>query len=71
LKWISTVTQPKGAHGGFQGRVTDWLRAQGVDFPWTQTEFYLCGNGAMITEVKQILAEKGVDKDSIHQEKYY
>lgn len=71
LQWVPAVTQPKGQYAGFRGRVTDWLRAQGTDFPWKETEFYLCGNGAMITEVKALLADKGVDKDSVHQEKYY
>lgn len=71
LKWVPTVSQPKGAFDGFRGRVTDWLRAQDASFPWKETEYYLCGNGAMITEVKTILAEKGVEKDAIHQEKYY
>jgi ferredoxin-NADP reductase len=73
LRWVSAVTQPidSGKYMGFRGRVTDWLRQQGSDFPWLETEFYLCGNGAMITEVKALLAEKGVQKESIHQEKYY
>jgi ferredoxin-NADP reductase len=69
--WITAVTMPKGPYSGFRGRVTDWLRAQGADFPWKETDFYMCGNGAMITEVKALLAERGVEKDSIHQEKYY
>jgi ferredoxin-NADP reductase len=71
LKWVSTVTQPQPGFTGFRGRVTDWLRAQGPEFPWLETEYYLCGNGAMIKEVKEILETKGVQKDSIHQEKYY
>jgi len=72
VTWVSAVTQPLApTYSGFRGRVTDWLRAQGADFPWGETEYYLCGNGAMITEVKALLAEKGVQKESIHQEKYY
>lgn len=71
LEWVTAVTAPFGDYKGFVGRVTDWLRAQGMDFPWHQTEFYMCGSGPMITEVKSILHEKGVQKDSIHQEKYY
>lgn len=71
VKYVPVVSQPQGEWNGFKGRVTDYLRSLGADYPWTQTEFYLCGNGAMITEVKEILASKGVDKDSIHQEKYY
>jgi NAD(P)H-flavin reductase len=71
LKWVPCVSQPRSDWKGFKGRVTDYLRTLPADFPWLETEFYLCGNGAMITEVKALLAEKGVQKDSIHQEKYY
>lgn len=71
LTWVPAVTQPVGQYSGFRGRVTDWLRAQGDGFPWKETEFYLCGNGAMITETMAILADRGVEKDSIHKEKYY
>lgn len=71
VKWVKTVSQPQGEWKGFKGRVTDYIRTLGADFPWKETDYYLCGNGAMITEVKAILAEKGVEKDSIFQEKYY
>jgi CDP-4-dehydro-6-deoxyglucose reductase, E3 len=71
LHWVTAVTGASDKYKGFRGRVTDWLRAQGDDFPWKQTDYYLCGNGAMITEVQALLAEKGVEKDAIHKEKYY
>ncbi len=72
FKLVSTVSQPtNGSFSGFKGRVTDYMRSLGNDFPWSETEFYLCGNGSMISEVKAILADKGVVKESIHQEKYY
>lgn len=71
LQLINAVTQPSSAFQGYQGRVTDFLRSLPTHYPWTQTEYYLCGNGNMISEVKSILAEKGVLRDSIHQEKYY
>lgn len=72
LKWQTLVSRPTGPLAtGQKGRVTDYLRALGSDYPWTNTQFYLCGAGAMIDEVKQILAEKGVVKDHIHQEVYY
>ncbi|MDR3608473.1 MAG: FAD-dependent oxidoreductase [Oligoflexia bacterium] len=71
VKWVPTVSQPQGEWKNFRGRVTDYLRQMQDEFPWLDTEFYLCGNGAMITEVKALLAEKGVPKESIHQEKYY
>lgn len=57
--------------GGFKGRVTAYLRTLGSDYPWTKTQYFLCGNGAMIDEVKRLLAERGVAKESIHQEVYY
>ena len=70
-KWIACVSQPKGNWNGFPGRVTDYLRSVGADFPWTETEYYLCGAGQMIDEVRAILTEKGVDKESIHREIYF
>ncbi len=71
VQWVTTVSQPKGDYRGFKGRVTDYIRSLGDGYAWTNTDFYLCGNGEMIKEIKEILAARGVDKDSIHQEKYY
>jgi NAD(P)H-flavin reductase len=60
LTWVSAISQPSSSDFvGYRGRVTDWLRAQGDSFPWAETDFYLCGNGAMIKEMKELLAEKG------------
>jgi len=70
-KYVACVSQPKGNWDGFRGRVTDYLRNLGGDFPWTQTEYYLCGAGQMIDEVRAILTERGVEKDSIHREIYF
>jgi NAD(P)H-flavin reductase len=72
IKYVTTVSQPDASWKGFKGRVTHYLEGLKDDFPWLETEFYLCGQGAMINEVKLFLMEKkGVAKDSIHQEKYY
>ncbi len=71
VKWVPTVSRPVGNWTGFKGRVTDYLRSLGTDYPWLETEYYLCGAGAMIDEVKSILLQKGVAKESIHQEIYY
>lgn len=71
LEFVPILSQPVTPWKGFKGRVTDYLRSQALDFPWLNTEFYLCGNGTMITEVKNILTEKGLSKEQIHQEKYY
>jgi CDP-4-dehydro-6-deoxyglucose reductase len=69
--FIQALSRSGKEWGGFQGRVTDWLRQNAAQIAWKETEFYLCGNGAMIDEVKQILVAQGVEKSSIHQEVYY
>jgi ferredoxin-NADP reductase len=71
LEFICAVSQPVGNWEGFRGRVTDWLRRPDLSLDWANADFYLCGNGAMIAEVKTLLAEKGVAKEAIYQEKYY
>jgi NAD(P)H-flavin reductase len=71
VKFIEAGSPPTGDWKGFKGRVTDYIRTLGDDFPWTETEYYLCGHGGMISEVKAYLTEKGVAKDSMHQEIYY
>jgi CDP-4-dehydro-6-deoxyglucose reductase len=70
LTWVPCVSRPTGNWHGFKGRVTDWLRAT-HQIAWKETQFYLCGAGAMIDEVKALLADKGVAKECIHQEVYY
>lgn len=71
VTWISTVSQPSPQWQGFKGRVTDYIRGL-TDLDFANTEFYLCGNGDMIKEMKIILTDiKGVAKECIHQEIYY
>jgi len=69
--FIKTLSKAKHEFDGFKGRVTDWLRHHADKIHWKETDFYLCGNGAMIDEVKRILAEHEVEKTSIYQEVYY
>ena len=71
ISFLDALSQPSGAWKGYRGRVTDYLRTLGPEFPWLNTEYYLCGHGGMIAEIKGLLWEKGVTKDSIHQEIYY
>lgn len=72
LRFVTAVSgEVDGSYTGFRGRVTDYLRSLNGDFPWTQTDYYLCGAGGMIDEVKKILAERGVPKEQIHVEVYY
>ena len=69
--FVPVLSRPSEPWSGFHGRVTDWLRKNESKMVWQETDFYLCGNGAMIDEVKQILSLHGVEKPSIHQEVYY
>lgn len=55
----------------FAGRVTDRLRALENQIQWDATEFYLCGNGSMIDEVRAYLKQHGVDRKAIHAEVYF
>jgi len=69
--FLQAVSQPSAQWKGFKGRVTDYLRELGDKFEWLNTEYYLCGNGAMINETKTLLLEKGVPKENVHLEIYY
>ena len=69
--FVKNLSKTKENFDGFRGRVTDWLRHHSEKIHWKETDFYLCGNGAMIDEVKRILLENEVEKTSIHQEVYY
>ncbi len=70
LEFVKAVSQPTLAWKGYKGRVTDYLMSQ-ENFPWLETEYYLCGHGGMINEIKAFLLQKGVAKTSLHQEIYY
>lgn len=41
------------------------------DFPWLETDFFLCGDRAMIREVKGILGYFGVINSQVSEEAYY
>jgi len=71
VQWIPCISRPSAEWRGFRGRVTDYLKTLPVDFPWTQTDYYLCGNGAMIDEVKTLLINRDVEKAAIFQEAYF
>jgi ferredoxin-NADP reductase len=51
--------------------VTDVLKRLKTDFPWTETDFYLCGNGFMIRDVIQMLkTAHGVKDENIIAEAF-
>lgn len=62
------LSRPGPGWTGFTGRVTAALAA---DHPEPSAHFYLCGNGAMIEETRQMLKDRGLDRKRIHVEKYY
>jgi ferredoxin-NADP reductase len=72
VEWVPCLSRETSPRAGrFSGRVTDYVKNLGPDFPWTETDFYLCGNGAMILELRAFLKEKGIARDSIHMEIYF
>jgi len=60
-----TLSQPKAGGGwsGLRGRVTDHVLHHLVAH-----NFFLCGNAAMVKDVRQVLLENGVDGGKIHFE---
>ncbi len=54
----------------YNGRVTDVMKRLKSDFPWTDTDFYLCGNGHMIRDVLAMLKSHGVKDSAIIAEAF-
>jgi len=74
FQYVTTLSQPHAPSGhsptwrGMRGRVTDIIQCiEKVD----NLSAYLCGNGAMIKEAREILLSKGMEKKSIHFEKFF
>lgn len=59
-----TLSKPNENWNGLKGRVTNHLE----DFKWENKDLYICGNGAMIREVRQFGLDQGLDKKQIHLE---
>jgi NAD(P)H-flavin reductase len=62
------LSRPAPGWDGYVGRVT---AALAEDFPAPTEHFYLCGNGAMIDETRELLKSRELDRRHIHVEKYY
>lgn len=72
VETVCCVSRPEGDFRGFKGRVTDYLRSLPLDWPWQATEFYICGNGEMIADVRNVLRQgRNVPAEAIHQEVYF
>ncbi len=69
---LKKVSQHHGGAHITTGRVTAYLETMRSDgFPTAEAHYYLCGNGAMITDVKAWLETQNVTKEQIHTEKYF
>ena len=68
FQYVTTLSQPSPLWQGMRGRVTDRVKQMGKT---DHLSAYLCGNGAMIKEVREILLSKGMEKNAIHFEKFY
>jgi|SRR5579863_4886610 len=69
FRFVQTLSQPTEQWRGARGRVTHHLREEAG--PVEDLEAYLCGNGEMIKEVRQILVDKGMNRKRVHYEKFY
>lgn len=69
LQYDLTLSQASSRWEGLRGRVTDHLHDKTSTLD--NLEVYLCGNMAMIKEVRLFLLEKGLPKKAIHFEKFY
>jgi NAD(P)H-flavin reductase len=69
---VCAVSDAPEGFPGFRGRVTDYLRSLPLHWRWRTTDFYLCGNPAMVEEVHNLLTHgRGVPASSIVQEAYF
>lgn len=65
LKLNYCISQPKAANEWLTGRVTKYLPECDLS---NDPDVYICGNGHMIKDVRDMFIEKGVEKKKIHVE---
>lgn len=67
------VSQASHQYSGFKGRVTDLLKEldKTVGWKWHGIDYYLCGNGDMVTQVNDYLHQHcGVPESRIRREAF-
>lgn len=69
FSFIRIVSQPKGTWQGRVGRVTDFVTKKEHDL--AQSEFYLCGNREMISDMSGLLIDNGVPQGQIYTETFF
>ncbi len=66
FKVITCLSKAKENWQGSHGRVTDLLIQDEIDPE--NTKVYICGNGNMVKDVRNMMIKKGLDKNDIHFE---
>jgi len=67
FKFELVLSKPSKKWKGKKGRVTDVLgEVNGLE----GLEFYVCGGNQMVEDCVRVLADKGVNEERIHFEKY-
>ncbi len=66
---LITLSDPPAGWKGLKGRVTAHLEEAMIEAG--NTAIYLCGNGAMIKDVREMMLAKGIPKEDIHFEQFY
>lgn len=65
---VISLSRPDENWEGETGRVTEHLANMPIDTE--NTKIYICGNGAMVKDVRNQMVEAGVDKKDIHLEQF-
>lgn len=66
FKATITLSQASEAWAGARGRVSEYLNSIDVE----NLQVYICGNGDMVKNVKDILESKGLPKADLHLEQF-
>jgi len=61
--YMLTLSQPSENWNQLQGRVTLYF-----NHPSSSYKYFMCGNQGMVSEIRQILLENGIDNSQIHFE---
>ncbi|MCB9643766.1 MAG: FAD-dependent oxidoreductase [Myxococcales bacterium] len=55
---------------GERGRIMDFLSRHPSMLAWSAYDYYICGQGEMLTSLKAFLSEQGVREESLHHERW-
>ncbi|MEK9166995.1 MAG: FAD-dependent oxidoreductase [Patescibacteria group bacterium] len=67
--FLITLSEESSGWKGLKGRVTPHLEEALIDAG--NTAIYLCGNGNMIKDVRDLMLERGIPKEDIHFEQFW